>query len=480
MRWCVGLVVLAILAGVAGCGTTRGSVDSSIDSAPLLSLSDSERQFAASLAHYCHGIMGLYSTEGQAGTLGDLLKAVDLDPENASQYLRVVRTMLTLSRYTDALRLLDRISDASPTVASVHAEAGFLRQLCGDFEGAEKEYETATRLAPAEPAGYSGLFHIAVLRNDLDRAQELLKRATRHVSDNGLILDCYKRMAYAFMKNDRFAEATDYLEYVNKNEPGNLSVILALFKNYILLDRRKEAVALLVSIAESIPDNLLLQYSIAEILLPAGYNKEAVDAFQRAAKLMTDVPDQELEFPLSVFYYHYGIASERQHMYEEAAELFLKSIDLDSTSHEVRNYLAYMWAEQNTNLDQALAQVREALKSEPDNGAYVDTLGWIYFKQQQYEEALVEIERAISLLPDDPTVTDHLGDVFMALKRPDEALKCWQSSFLLDPDNESVEQKLRSRKVNIEELRSRAEALKAKLNENATDTTPVENDTDSD
>lgn len=479
MRWPVVLVVLAT-AGAAGCGTTRGISTSEHVDTPAAALSDSELRFAASLAHYCHGIMCLHSNEDSRRAISDFTRAADLNPEHAHVYIRIVRTMLSRSRYTDALRLLDRISAASPNSASIHAEAGFLRQLCADFEGARKEYELAIRLAPGEAAGYSGLFHIAIFQNDLNEAERLLKQAAANVTDLDPMLDSYRRMVYALMKNGRVVDATDYLEFLNKNDPEDLSVILALFKNYILLDRRKEAVAILVSIADGIPDNLFLQYSIAEVLLPAGYNAEAAAAFERVDALLANDPDQEPELSRGVLYYHYGIACERLRRYEKAAQLFMKSIDLDPALHEVRNYLAYMWAEQNTNLDQALVHVREALKSEPDNAAYIDTLGWIYFRQQQYEEARVQIERAISLLPDDPTVTDHLGDVFMALDRPDEALKFWQDSFILDPDNKAVEQKLKLRNVNTRKLRTRAKSLQDKTGDKPSTTTTGGTEEDSD
>ena len=121
------------------------------------------------------------------------------------------------------------------------------------------------------------------------------------------------------------------------------------------------------------------------------------------------------------------------------------------------NYLAYMWAVKGINLDKAETSVNKALEQQPRNAAYLDTLGWILFKQNRYDEALSSI-MAANADQDDPTIADHLGDTLNALDRTEEALIHWKRSFALDPDNDSVREKLESRGVNMRKLRKEQKA----------------------
>ncbi|MEM6797842.1 MAG: tetratricopeptide repeat protein, partial [Acidobacteriota bacterium] len=85
------------------------------------------------------------------------------------------------------------------------------------------------------------------------------------------------------------------------------------------------------------------------------------------------------------------------------------------------NYLGYMWIEQGEKLEQSLEMVLRAVAEDPDNGAYVDSLGWAYYQLGRYEEAVTHLEWAAGLTPDDPTVFYHLGDTYAALGRESAA-----------------------------------------------------------
>ena len=99
------------------------------------------------------------------------------------------------------------------------------------------------------------------------------------------------------------------------------------------------------------------------------------------------------------------------------------------------NYLGYMWAEKGENLDEALAMVQRALELEPDSAAYIDSLGWIYFRQGDYRQALEQLDRAARLLPRDGTVQEHLGDVQRALGNVGEARTAYERALALGDDN---------------------------------------------
>ena len=81
------------------------------------------------------------------------------------------------------------------------------------------------------------------------------------------------------------------------------------------------------------------------------------------------------------------------------------------------NYLGYMLADRGTRLDEALGYIRRAVALDPQNGAYLDSLGWVYYKMGNYELAEENLRRASERMGDDPTIHDHLGELYMKTGR---------------------------------------------------------------
>ena len=121
------------------------------------------------------------------------------------------------------------------------------------------------------------------------------------------------------------------------------------------------------------------------------------------------------------------------------------SIELDQENPEALNYLGYIYAEENKNLDEAEALIKKALGLSPENGAYVDSLGWVYFKKGMFDEARKELEKAKEIIGEDPVVYDHLGDVYFKTGSLDKAKEAWTKSLGLKED-EKVKEKLSSLK----------------------------------
>lgn len=138
-----------------------------------------------------------------------------------------------------------------------------------------------------------------------------------------------------------------------------------------------------------------------------------------------------------------GSAYERTGERRRAAESFRQVLRHDPDFHAALNYLGYMWAEQGENLDEAVKLVRRAVALDPDNGSYVDSLGWAHFRLGEYDRARTYLERATRLAPEDATVHEHLGDVYVALGELDKARATYRRALELDEENaEQVRRKL--------------------------------------
>ncbi len=133
-----------------------------------------------------------------------------------------------------------------------------------------------------------------------------------------------------------------------------------------------------------------------------------------------------------------GASYERTRRYEEAAERFQAVLELQPEHSTAMNYLGYMWADNNENLEQALDLVRRAVALEPNNGAYVDSLGWALFRLGEFEEARRHLERANQLVPEDSVILEHLGDVYVALGDERRAREAYEQALAIN-DDENVE-----------------------------------------
>ena len=111
------------------------------------------------------------------------------------------------------------------------------------------------------------------------------------------------------------------------------------------------------------------------------------------------------------------------------------SLSQDPTNAETLNYLAYLYAEEGINLEESLEMAVKAVELEPTNGAYQDTLGWIYFKLNRLDDAQTTLERAVTLVADDPVIQEHMGEVYSRKKLYDKARAAWQKVLELDPNS---------------------------------------------
>ena len=121
---------------------------------------------------------------------------------------------------------------------------------------------------------------------------------------------------------------------------------------------------------------------------------------------------------------------------EKAEADFLYSLDLSPDQPLVLNYLGYSWIDFGKNLEKAIKLIRKAVRLRPNDGYFVDSLGWAYYRQGDYKRAVVELEKAVTLVPNDPIINDHLGDALWRAGYKNEAVFQWKRALLYKPDKE--------------------------------------------
>jgi tetratricopeptide (TPR) repeat protein len=208
------------------------------------------------------------------------------------------------------------------------------------------------------------------------------------------------------------------------------------------LKNADRAVKLLAEARRRFPGAPEIVYYLAIAQREAKQSQQAVATFEET--LHEAQRDEDDDVINAKFYFNYGAAAEQAGLYDKAAELLRKSIALDpSNSAEAYNFLGYMWADHNMNLDEAEAMIKHALDSEPNNASYLDSLGWVEFRKGKFDQALNDLLRAAKAAErEDPVVFEHVGDAYLKLNRTREALEAWQKALALDPQNKNLADKI--------------------------------------
>jgi tetratricopeptide (TPR) repeat protein len=191
-----------------------------------------------------------------------------------------------------------------------------------------------------------------------------------------------------------------------------------------------------------------MTYSLAVALSTAKRYSDALPIYEAALQEAKTAQPEVLD---AAFYFNYAVAAEQSNLVDKAAGLFKQCIELDpSKAAQAYNYLGYMYVDRNINLDEAGVMIKKALELQPDNGAYIDSLGWYYFHTGDYAKALTELLRAVERLkPEDPIVLEHVGDTYQALNNLGEADVYWQRALKLDPANQKLATKIDASKAKL-------------------------------
>ena len=244
------------------------------------------------------------------------------------------------------------------------------------------------------------------------------------------------RLSAAEAENENFDDAIKAIEVALKLEPQHPQLMYQLGLIQLQAERYEDSERTLKSTIRLVESDPQLEGQ-SRILLGALYSQtgrwdEAIHAYQELLN-MSNVTASHVrrgQMALSNAYVQNGDMANGEKILED---VYAENPD----DPGVNNDLGYLYAEQNKNLDRAEKMVRIAVEAEPENPAYLDSLGWVLHRLGRHEEALVPLRKATSD-PDyrDSTIIEHLGDVQKALKQMDDAKKSWQEA--LDVEQKSI------------------------------------------
>ena len=366
-----------------------------------------------------------------------ILAGKEQDPEADSVRLLKGLIFSAEGRNVEALELLEKVRQAQPgnaalalTVTRVlqregkHAEAATV--LRGLLDELARDGKT-----DSEPEVRLELAQVYFDAKDWDKLAEALAPLLQ-ATDAGVRTQAVVLQAEALAEARKYEEALAALG--GSDPPGSSNPVLESRRAEVLIraGREGEGRERLEALAKS--DNPAVVLSAVQSLHRLERYKESIPVLQG---LIAAHPDQ------AIAHFLLGAAYERTGQREEAVAALRRVLSIQPDFHAALNYLGYTFAEAGENLDEALKLIQRAVALDPDNGSYVDSLGWAYYQLGRHDEARGYLERAVRLEPADATLQEHLGDVYVALGQNDRAREAYNRALELGDDNaEQVQRKL--------------------------------------
>jgi tetratricopeptide (TPR) repeat protein len=432
-------------------------------------------------------------------------RAITLNPGDIEGYQRLVEIEVAAGQEKKALEVLDRATKVRSNDANFWMRLGKLyvailfksdsQPKPDELKRTNEIFKKAAEHAGDDPAILKDVADYYAASQQLKEAIPLYLHVLELQPDDA---NAREKLATGFVLTNQRGKAVEMLEQIIKEHPEKYQpydlLAQVLDDEARSLQRAKrvdEAKATFAKVAANYEQSLLINPNhvgtylhLAELLL--GPLKDA----DRAVRLLTEARRRFLDAPEIVyylaiaqseakqtqqavatfeealheaqldpgndminakFYFNYGATAEQAGLYEKAADLLRRSITLDpANSAETCNYLGYMWADHNMNLDEAETMIKRALETEPNNASYLDSLGWVEFRKGKFDQALSNLLRAAKTADhDDPVIFEHIGDAYFKLNRVSEALESWQKALALDPKNKNLATKIERTKAPI-------------------------------
>lgn len=377
-------------------------------------------------------------------------KAAKRNPPSAEFWLDLVDLRLrdpdrAAADYAKVVEMLDRATKFAGDKAEALVRIGDCFILCNQPGRAAPLYQLALTLHPGLEALREKLAACLLQVGDHAEAAKILESM---VKDNPLNFRVYDQLAELYLLADAPSKALASLKQALLVAPPDPRRYSELVQLCLRTGDPGSAISFAEDAEKRFPQLLELTFFKALALSQAKRHEEALRAFER---ILVEGVNTNPSILNGDFYFSYGVSAEQAGHFSKAAEALKKSIELDpANAARSYNYMGFMWADRNENLEEAEAMIRKAVEMEPENGAYLDSLGWVYFKKGLYAQALHELLRAAELLKeDDAVVFDHIGDAYENLGKTADAVAFWQKAFQLDAENPLLAAKLEAHSAKV-------------------------------
>ncbi|MEX0602643.1 MAG: tetratricopeptide repeat protein, partial [Bacteroidota bacterium] len=378
----------------------------------------------------------LHSTLGRFEEAADRYRRMlALDPGNRTLQRQLAETYSRAGNFDAAIAQLEsmlEIDDKDVEVLATLAEVYIERR---DFRRAVPLYERILGLGHDNPEVKLrvGVAYFAQIPNDstfIPRARNILEEV-RTTAPNDWRPYFYLGAIASSEGND--SAAVGYFEWVIQLEERNFESWWFLGTHFFEKGEYDRVLEFMEKAGKVFPREARVPFLIGLTHSRAGRQEEAVAALERSFELNPNDINTIGTLALTL---------DGMKQYERSDSLYEHALRIDPNAHIILNNYGYSLSERGLQLERALEMAHEAVEAEPDNSAYLDTLGWVYYKLKQYHEAERYIVLSIEAGEASAVVHEHLGDVYYRLGQTDKALEYWKKALEMNGDNEELKEKI--------------------------------------
>jgi tetratricopeptide (TPR) repeat protein len=434
----------------------------------------------------------VYSEMQEYGKAAEVYRrASELDPDDIEIKKAYAQALFMAEKLDDAAKLYEQITKEEP-------EDGLGLLRLGQIYRRQMKYGPARqnlqKAADAFPESVEVQFNLVMLDRDEGRLEDALKRANEILKKtekaNGRYSESEKQNRRIFLINQGILNQTlgnydaairtfqDVKALTNEKDGRVDSLIIETYRTARNLDKALQYSE--QALMES-PNSRQLQMIHADLIAEKGKLDDGIKALQQLQKGNDDDLDviaamvsvyqraKKYEQAQSLLntaikrfpneeqvYFLQGALSEKQKKYDEAEKAFRKALELQKDDPAVLNYLGFMLADRGIRLSEAESMIEKAVQADPTNGAYLDSLGWVYYKQNRLDRAEEYLKKALIFVSYDSSIHDHLGDLYFKTKRLEEARNEWNRALQLSTEQDEID-KVRKK---LDELKTTRAAKK--------------------
>ena len=357
------------------------------------------------------------------------IKAYDID-QNRIDILEEAANLSLRSRQLDQARdLYKRLINIDKNNAYYLSTYIDLMVMRGDYDNGVIALESLIELEGETPERLSQLGILYYKLGNSLKAKPLFEKLVEMTDIDATVLHFLSSIYLEQNKLDSaIVIAYQIIDHFPSDPRGYLDVALVELNR----ENPSGAIDVLDPVSEKFPKEFSVQY-----LLGSSYQQ--LKEYDKATKLLR----RSLTiYPESRGARHtLAIASDAMQYWSESDSLYEGLIASDTNDVQALNNYSYSLVERNTQLNKSLKMAKKAIEMDPDNAAYLDTIGWIYFKLNDPQKALYFIRRSIELEGGNAVVLEHLGDVLIAIDQMDEARIIYLRALDLDKNNDVLKQK---------------------------------------
>ena len=391
-------------------------------------------------------------------------RAVWIEPDDAESWFQIAAGEARLGRFGAADTALAESMDLNPLRPGAYFLQGLIHENLGRTSEAMEHYRQHLTAHPSDVATRRRAVNLLAREKRFEEAWREARLMAQALPDDRESCEIEADLAFSA---GRAGDGERALRRMRKRWPGDPDVVSATVSLLARHGRGAQAVAEAEAWLKARPDDLRSHLIAARART---LNREPDRALAHLERSIALAPDSLApRAMLARFYEHEKRGAEAERAWAAAVARFPghnglafdlaacreRIGDMAGAEAAVRdvlrrepdnptalNFLGYLWADHGRNLDQAVDMIARALAQDPDNGAYIDSLGWAYYRQGRLPEARVQLERAARLTRGDPVVLEHLGDVYNELRLNDLAKEQYRLSLAADPGNTRVRAKL--------------------------------------